>query len=300
MSSKVKELKEVGKVKKLSDYKEEIKKSLKELKVIYSDLDGTLLNQKGCLIKDENDCLYLESIEELVEILKRGWDVVLVSGRNRTQLKYNAQFIGVNNYIAELGCELVYNLGEKIYQTFDTQNVDYDLGYGGKDLATVVKLLKESFPDRLEYNPEWSKYRSWTVLLFGDIDLDLANEKLRENGFDNLILVDNGLTSLVKLDIGVNRLHIYNLIPEGVDKSSGIRLDKKLRRLETENCIALGDSLEDLKMAKEVKFFFLMRNAFDFEGGKKILDELQNYDNVFVTEGRMNRGWTEVMRFVRS
>lgn len=282
------------------DHKEEIKRQLKDLKVVYTDLDGTLLNQKGCLIRDESDCFYLESIEEIEGILKRGWDIVLVSGRNRTQLRYNAQMIGIKNYIAELGCELVYNLGEKVYPTFDGYKINYDLKYEGKDLIEIVKLLKESFPNKIKYNPEWSKYRNWTILFFGEINLDLANDLLKKQGYKNLILVDNGITSLEKLDIGVERLHIYNLIPQGVDKSTAIKLDKKIRGFGTEECIALGDSLEDLKMAKEVKFFFLMKNAFDFGGGRKVLEELQNYNNIFVTEYRMNRGWTEVIKFIRS
>lgn len=278
------------------DYRENIKKELNNLKVIYSDLDGTLLNDKGCLIKDKNNNYFFETVEQLGEIDQRGWDIVLASGRNRMQLRYNAQMIGVKNYIAELGTELVYNLGEKIYTTFDTEKIRYDLKYGGKDLLNIVKILKGKFPDKIESNLEWSKYRSNTVLFLGEVDLDLANSLLEEEGYKGLVLVDNGLTSLERLDIKVDKLHIYNLIPSGVDKSSGIKLDKKLRGFDTENCIALGDSIEDLKMASEVQFFFLMRNAIEHK--KEILGELVKYDNVYVTENRMNRGWAEVIGYL--
>jgi len=278
------------------DYRENIKKELNNLKVIYSDLDGTLLNDKGCLIKDENNNYFFETVRQLGEIGQRGWDIVLASGRNRMQLRYNAQMIGVKNYIAELGTELVYNLGEKIYTTFDTEKIRYDLKYGGKDLLNIVKILKGKFPDKIESNLEWSKYRSNTVLFLGEVDLDLANSLLEEEGYKGLVLVDNGLTSLERLDIKVDKLHIYNLIPSGVDKSSGIKLDKRLRGFDTENCIALGDSIEDLKMASEVQFFFLMRNAIEHK--KEILGELVKYDNVYVTENRMNRGWAEVIGYL--
>ena len=82
-------------------------------------------------------------------------------------------------------------------------------------------------------------------------------------------------------------------MPAGVTKANGIILDKKIRGFENDNCIALGDSLEDLKMAPEVKYFFLMRNALEHK--EELKDELAKYDNVYITEEKMNRGWTEVI-----
>ncbi len=275
------------------DYRDDIKKQLEDLKVIYTDLDGTLLNHEGCLLKDEDGKYYLEAVKQLEKIAKKNIDVVLVSGRNKTQLRFNAQIVGAKNYIAELGCELVHDLGRRAYTTFDKKKVSYDITYGGKDLLDIIKMLKEKFPGEIDSDIKWSKYRSSTALFFGDIDLKLANRLLKEKGYRGLHLVDNGFSSLVRLNLDVDKLHIYNLIPSGVSKSSGIKLDKKLRKFNTENCIALGDSAEDLKMAGEVLFFFLMRNGLKHE--EKILSELHNYDNVYVTEGNMNKGWAEVM-----
>ena len=85
-------------------------------------------------------------------------------------------------------------------------------------------------------------------------------------------------------------------MPRWVDKSSAIKLDKKLRNFKDKNCIALGDSIEDLKMTPAVKYFFLMRDAIERDGD--ILNSLRNFDNVFVTVHRMNRGWAEVMKYL--
>ena len=86
-----------------NDNKEQIKEGISDLKVIYSDLDGTLFNDQGCIIKDAGNKYYFEALSLLEKIKEKGWDLVLVSGRNKYQLRYNAQIIGVNNYIAELG-----------------------------------------------------------------------------------------------------------------------------------------------------------------------------------------------------
>lgn len=278
------------------DNRKEIKKSLKDLKVIYTDLDGTLFNDRGCIIKDNKDDYYFEAIKLLPAIADKNWDVVLVSGRNKFQLRYNAQMIGLKNYIAELGAELVYNLGKEVYVTFDQNKVKYDLTYGGKDLKKIIELLKKNFPGRIESRTDWSRNRSYNALFLGDMNLDKANRLLEDEGYDGLVIVDNGLSLLEDLDLGIEKLHIYNLIPSGVSKASGIKFDKKIRNFGTNNCIALGDSLEDLKMAGEVKCFFLMRNALEHK--EITLAELEKYDNVYITDGAMNRGWTEAIGYL--
>ncbi|OPL17470.1 MAG: hypothetical protein AVO38_00320 [delta proteobacterium ML8_D] len=279
------------------DYKNEIKENLKDLRVIYTDLDGTLLNGSGCLIKDYKNDYYLDALGSLARLEHKGLDVVLASGRNGFQLRLNAQVMGLKNYIAELGAELIYNLGEKVYTTFDDSGAVYDTGDGGRDLIKIIDLLKKSFPGKIESRIEWSRYRNYNAVFFGEIDLDKANSLLARNGYGGLVLVNNGFSSsLVKVDLNVEKLNIYILIPAGVDKSGGIKLDKKIRKFGADNCIALGDSTEDLKMAGEVKYCFLMRNALD--GKEDISGELNKYDNVYIADGIMNRGWAEVIGFL--
>ena len=111
------------------DNKEQIKERISDLKVIYTDLDGTLFNDQGCMIKDIGGKYYFKALRLLEDINKKGWDLVLVSGRNKFALRYNAQMIGASNYIAELGSELVYNLGKEVHVTFDNSRNNIDLTY---------------------------------------------------------------------------------------------------------------------------------------------------------------------------
>ncbi len=278
-----------------SDYKVQLKKELADLRVIYTDMDGTLLNDRGCLIRDVNGRFFIDCIKLFEKAEALNWDIVLVSGRNKLTLKYNAQLMGVKNYIPELGCELVYNLGEKVYVTFDSLNYKYEVTRGGKDLVKIIELLKSEFPGKIDSRIEWSMERSYNALFLGDIDLIRANKLLESNGYGGLVLADNGFSKLMNLKLDVEHLRIYNLVPKGVDKSSAIILDKEIRKLQKNNCIALGDSAEDLKMAKEVHAFFLMKDTV--ERDSDILESLKNYNNVFVTGQSMNRGWAEVMEY---
>ncbi|MCG9479958.1 MAG: Cof-type HAD-IIB family hydrolase [Actinomycetia bacterium] len=283
-------------IKFFKQHQQQIKRRLTGLKVIYTDLDGTLLNDKGSLLKDSNGRFYLGAVEGIHKLQQRGIDLVLVSGRNKTQLRYNAQMMGLKNYIAELGSELVYELGKEVRVTFDDSHIDYDITYGGKDLKKIIRLLKKNFPHKIEGKMEWSRYRSYNALFFGEIDLARANQLLRENGYGNLALVENGKSGLVDLDLEVKDLYIYNLMPRGVSKAKAIALDKKVRKIETGQCIALGDSPADIDMASEVEYFFLMGDSLKKDGD--FIHKLAKYDNILVTNGEMNRGWTEVISYL--
>jgi len=287
---------ETGKLKFFKDYKKEIKSAINDVKVIYTDLDGTLLNNKGCLIKDDEDNYFFDAVKQLKNLADKSIDVVLVSGRNKMQLKYNAQMMNLKNYIAELGSEVVYDLGKEVHTTYDKTRQKYDFASLGPDLEAVAGLLKNEFPLQIEYNADWNRYRSTNVLFLGEIDLDRANKLLEQHGYGDWGIINNGPTALYATNLNVNKVYFYNLMPKGVDKSSGVKLDKKLRHLEKKNCIALGDSLEDLKMAGEVSHFFLMNNNFHDE--KDVLEALPQYNNVYISESKMNRGWAEVISYL--
>ena len=286
----------INNLKYFNDYKEEIRNNIGEIKVVYTDMDGTILNNRGCLIMDDEDNYYMGAVEQLKNLSSKNIDVVLVSGRNKMQLRYNAQMMNLKNYIAEIGSEVVYDLGREVHTTYDKSKLKHEFASLGPDLDKVADLLKKAFPLQIEYKADWNRYRSTNVLFLGNINLEKANKLLEENGYGDSVLINNGTTSLYPSCLDLDKMYFYNLMPKGVDKSSGVRLDKEIRTLSSENCIALGDSPEDLKIAGEVKYFFLMNN--DFLSEKDILEVLPGYENVFISEKKMNRGWAEVIGYL--
>jgi HAD superfamily hydrolase (TIGR01484 family) len=286
----------INNLKYFKDFKEEIISSIGEIKVVYSDLDGTLLNKKGCLIVDDDGIYYFEVVEQLKNLSSRNIDVVLVSGRSRLQLRYNAQMMNLKNYIAEHGSEVVYDLEREVHTTYDKSSLKYDFASLGPDLDAVSDLLKKTFPMQIDCKKEWNRCRSTTVLFLGEVDLEEANRLLEKNGYGDSVIANNGPTALFSTNLNVNKLYLYNLIPKGIDKSTGVKLDKKIRHFSKENCIALGDSIEDLKMADEVSYFFLMDNNLQEE--KDVLEVLPKYENVYITGKSMNRGWAEVISYL--
>ena len=94
------------------------------------------------------------------------------------------------------------------------------------------------------------------LFLGDDISAEEADELLAEEGFGFLRLVDNGLMHGV---MGDGRA--YHLIPRAASKARAVARHMQARGLAREECIAVGDSREDLGAADVVGTFWLVANA---------------------------------------
>ena len=83
--------------------------------------------------------------------------------------------------------------------------------------------------------------------------MDEANALLHSEGHSELRLVDNG-------SIEGGR-HAYHLIPAIASKRNAVAAHMRARGYPPADCIAVGDSREDLEVAEVVGRFFLVANA---------------------------------------
>ena len=94
------------------------------------------------------------------------------------------------------------------------------------------------------------------------MDEAAANALLAERGHAGLRLVDNGTIGRdeTALDLpGTPRA--YHLIPAATSKAAAVERHMRARGYAPEECIAVGDSVEDLAVAAVVGRFFLVANA---------------------------------------
>jgi hydroxymethylpyrimidine pyrophosphatase-like HAD family hydrolase len=106
-----------------------------------------------------------------------------------------------------------------------------------------------------------------------------ANDLLSESGHGDLRLVDNGA-------IGPGT-HAFHLIPASASKAGAVRAHMRARGYAPEECVAVGDSREDLEVAEDVGRFFLVANAVVGEGRVPA--------NVERTEAAMSEGFYEAV-----
>jgi hydroxymethylpyrimidine pyrophosphatase-like HAD family hydrolase len=260
------------------------------IRCVYTDLDGTLLGRGGGLLADAEGRFTLLPVRALEASARAGVEVVAISGRRRATVKEIARLLGQTSFVYEVGCGLSID-GDDTLLTGSLQPRD------GKSVHDLIaesgapQLLLDSFPGRLEYHEPWHSEREFTHLMRGLVDTSEANALLAASGHDDLRLVDNGAIapkpSLSGLD---GPPHAYHLMPHSASKAAAVEAHMRARGYAPEECIAVGDSREDVGVAPVVGRFFLVAN-----GAEKDPSLRGAHVNVVVTEERNGEGFYEAV-----
>ena len=259
------------------------------IRCVYTDLDGTLLGRGGGLLKDADGDFTLLGVRALEACARAGAEVVPVSGRRRATTAEIARLLGQTAYAFELGCGVVVD-GDETLLTGHVQPRDALTVYELIRDSGAPALLLDSYAGRLEYHSPWHDQREFTHLLRGLVDVDEANALLAANGHDDLRLVDNGAIapkpSLPDLEAAP---HAYHLLPRAASKAAAVEVHMRARGLYASECIAVGDSREDVDIAPLVGRFFLVANGASKD------PSLATKLGVEVTEGRNGEGFYEAV-----
>ena len=260
------------------------------LRCVYTDLDGTLLGRGGSLFRDAEGNFSRAQARALEALHRAGVELVVKSGRREAQVLEDARLMGQSAYIYEAGCALVID-GERTYLIGDYAPTEGSTVYETIVDAGVPDLLFERFAGRLEYHSPWHVGRELSHLFRGKVDVDEANALLDESGHGALRLLDNG--AIGRPMPGLEITHAYHLVPRQASKAGAVAFHMRARGYEAEQCIAVGDSFEDLQVADVVGRFFVPANGPARDPG--IHAAIAGRDNVTVTEGTMGDGFHEAV-----
>ena len=257
---------------------------------MYTDLDGTLLGRYGSLFRDAEGEFSMLQARALEACHRADVEVVIMSGRREAQVASDARLMGQTSYIYEAGCGVVID-GERTYLTGGWQPDGEATPARAMLEAGVPDLLFEAFPGKLEWHAPWHTDRHLSHLFRGEVDVSVANALLARHGHDDLRFLDNGAISR-PMD-GVEVAHAYHLVPGGASKGKAVGWHLRARGYEPDECIAVGDSIEDLESAESVGHFFVVANGP--ERDPALREELPRFTNATVTEGRMGDGFYEAV-----
>ena len=234
------------------------------MRCLYVDLDGTLLGPGGSLLHGADGRFALDGVRALQACWRAGVEVVLYSGRRQSSVFEDSRMIGSNSYIFELGCGLVLD-GELEWLTDGVvPSVEQGTIYEQIERSGAPALLLERYAGRLEYHTPWSIGRDVSHLFRGALDLDEVREVLTDAGLNWLRLVDNGVVRAAGEQMeGLPVVHAYHLIPAGASKARAVARHMQNRGYAPANCIAVGDSREDMEAASVVDAFWLVANALE-------------------------------------
>jgi hydroxymethylpyrimidine pyrophosphatase-like HAD family hydrolase len=92
---------------------------------------------------------------------------------------------------------------------------------------------------------------------------------------------------------GLDVVHVYHLVPAGASKGRAVARHMQARGYAPQECIACGDSREDLTAAGVVGTFWLMANALVRDPGLE--PELRDRAGVAITEAGYGAGVYEAV-----
>lgn len=260
------------------------------LRCLYTDLDGTLLGQFGSLFRDADGNFSRMQALTLEACHRADVEVVIMSGRREAQIRADARLFGQRSYIYEAGCAMVID-EERTYLTGSW--VPDESGTPAERIiaAGLPDLLFERFGPKLEYHAPWHTDRELSLLFRGDVDVDEVNALIETEGHEDLRFLDNG--TINKKMEGIEHAHAYHLVPGGASKAKAVGAHMRARGYAPEECIAAGDSIEDLGTAEFVGRFYCVANGP--EKDEELRRAIGDFDNVTVTEGRMGDGVYEAV-----
>lgn len=222
------------------------------VRCVYTDLDGTLLGRGASLFRTAHGDFTLLAARALEACHRVGAEVVIKSGRRRVQVMEDARLLGQSSYIFEMGSGMVVD-GELTFLTGDLQPRDGATIHAQIEQTGAPALLLERYAGRLEPHAPWNVDREVSHVFRGLIDAREANDLLARQGHSGVRLVDNGAIGPAT--------HTFHLIPAAASKAGAVAAHMRAREYAPEECIAVGDSREDLEVARVVGRFFLVANA---------------------------------------
>jgi hydroxymethylpyrimidine pyrophosphatase-like HAD family hydrolase len=260
------------------------------LRCLYTDLDGTLLGAGGSLFRDAEGSFSRAQARMLEACHRAEVEVVIMSGRREAQVHSDARLIGQTSHIYEAGCAMVIDRERTLltgdWRPTEERTVAEQILEGG-----VAELLLGHFDGRLEWHEPWHTGRELSLLMRGKVDVEEANELVRGAAHGELRFLDNG--AIGRPMPGIDISHAYHLVPGGASKAAAVGAHMRARGYDAEECIAAGDSIEDLETARHVGRFFCVANGP--ERDLALGATIAGYDNVTVTEGRMGDGVYEAV-----
>lgn len=249
-------------------------------KIIFLDLDGTLLGKGGALLQDERGQISTDAAGFLTRILEKDVKPVILSSRTKSQVREVSRLLNSIDFIAEMGRVLGFNGGKDVVEVklkkLENPYWLYRKGY-------FNSLLKE-FKGLIELHEPWWRLSKYSLMLRGCLKgnnhylLQELNEALNQLGFLFLRAVENGKTQRSE-NLRCSERRIYHLLNRKISKEKGVQrylqsLGLELNELEL---YAAGDAASDLEVVPFVKVFFFMGSESELENCLKMLT-FQNFE----------------------
>ena len=231
------------------------------LRAVYVDLDNTLLGRGASLFHDGDGTLTNLGVRAIEACHRADAELVIMSGRRRSSVREDARLFGCRSYIFESGAAISDGPDDEwLTEPFTPRAKSV---FEQIEASGAPAFLLDRYAGRLEYHTPWHTGRDVGHLFRGTIDALEATALLQEHGHESLRLVDNGSVHVDADPEGYAGWRAFHLVPHGVSKGRAVERHLQRRGYRPDECVAIGDSREDLTAAEAVGTFWLVANALD-------------------------------------
>lgn len=253
------------------------------IKLIASDLDGTLVNDEGKI----SDKIY----DMISKLNKKGVKFAAASGRTYLQLKNNFENVADNMvFVAHNGALIKENRSKKpIYSnSISSENIKLILslkpGLGEEmllsadDEAFVVKPSHKLLKEFNEYGVPYVILSSYDEIKKPIYKVSyFVTSETRKKMMDFL---KNKLDE--DLDFVESGEKWVDIMNKGVSKGSAIKILQQIYGIDKENTMVFGDYYNDLTMFKNAAYSYAMGNApEDVKKHAKFVADSNNNNGVY-------------------
>ena len=233
------------------------------IKAVFSDLDGTLLNENGTIS---------EETKKMIEKLKKaGIKFFIATGRSFLAMKRFYDHLELDTEIINYNGAVIHDSeGKKIFElTLDDSIARELIDYGRKNNLYYHGFSNEKWYLE-DYNNTAKAYGAKSqlqenVINFDDMPKLDFNKMMFINDVDTTKIVDSYVVEKYKNKIykGLSSPTFLEIMNPDVSKGNGIKFLLEKYGFHPDEVIAFGDAENDLEMLFSVKYGVAMENAND-------------------------------------
>ncbi len=253
------------------------------IKLIATDMDGTLLNDSGKINEKMFDLIH--------DLNEKGIKFAAASGRFYSQLVMNFEKVNTDMiFIAHNGALVKYNnKGETLYSnSIDKEEIEFVVSLNPK-LGEELFLAGES--EAYVVNPSEDMLNKFTAFGVPVVVLKSFNE-INKPIFKITYYMSEGVNSSIvdyvkenlndKLEFVVSGEKWIDIMNKGISKGHAIKILQEKFNINQKNTMVFGDYYNDLTMFKVAHHSYAMKNApEDVKTHANFVAQSNNDDGVY-------------------
>jgi Cof subfamily protein (haloacid dehalogenase superfamily) len=233
------------------------------IKAVFSDLDGTLLNENGVVSE--------ETAKTIEKLKKAGIKFFIATGRSFLAMKRYYDYLNLDTEIINYNGAVIHNSdGNKIFElTLDDAIARELINYGRENNLYFHGFSNEKWYLE-DYNDTAAAYGSKSQLQENIVNFDNMpkldfNKMMFINDPDTTKTVDSYIIEKYKNKIykGLSSPTFLEIMNPDVSKGNAVNFLLKKYGFHPDEVIAFGDAENDLEMLLSVKYGVAMENAGD-------------------------------------